>query len=197
MNNLDTWKYLQANGYFIKHNCYKDFQLAKEDPKLIEKIKERIIVEIGCGYGRETYYFSKYAHGVFAIDVCEEILEVAEETVQKFGKLEKVQYILAENYKNIITRPIHFVYAKHVFQHITPEIATDYLNYFKNLLTSDGEVDILFRYGGRKNYPQNKEPLVEYILPEIDELFEGYTITDIIETKSNNYELWRIKANVT
>jgi len=196
MGNLDNWKYLQKNGYFKNHNCYKNFQLASEDPQLIEKIKDKIIVEIGCGYGRETHYFSKYARYIYAIDVSQDTLDLVQKTIIKHGIIKNVAFVLAEEYKNKINEPIDFLYSNYVFQHITPEIAKDYLTYFKKLLTSDGEVNILLRHGGKKKYPIKKEPLIEYTLPEINELFEGYEITDIIETKNTNYTHWRIKAHV-
>ncbi len=197
MNNLNTWKYLQANNYFANHNCYKNFQLAKEDSKLIEKIQDKVVVEIGCGYGRETYYFSKYVKEIYAIDVSNEILDLTKQTIIKFGKIWNVEYILAEEYKYLIKNPIDFVYSKHVFQHITPEFAKDYLSHFLYLLTPDGEIDILFRIGNRKDYPINQEPLVEYTLSELGNLFEGYNILDVIKEKGKNYDLWRVKANVT
>jgi len=194
MNNLDTWKYLQAHNYFANHNCYKTFHLAEVNFDLTEKIKNKVMVEIGCGYGRESYYFSKYVSKLYAIDVSDDILNLTKETVQTHGFIDLVKFVLAESYKTEIYEPINYVYAKHVFQHITPELAKDYLQYFKTLLTKDGEVDILLRYGSRKIYPENREPLVEYNLPEIEQLFEGYTITDMQFDKGKDYELWRIIA---
>lgn len=197
MNNLDTWKYLQANNYFKNHNCYKKFQLAKEDPKLIEKIKGKIMVEIGCGYGRETYYFSKHARNIYAIDVSNHILELTKEIVKKHGKFDKVQYILAEEYKKYIKEPIDFIYSKHVFQHIPYIVAEDYLEYFRYLFRNNyGEIDILFRIGNKKRFPDFKEPLFEYTEKEISCLLENFYIFDIEKQKDKNYELWRIHANV-
>ena len=55
-NNLDTWKYLQNNKYFAHHRRYKQFQFAPEDPELIKKIRNNIMVEIESVYCREKGY---------------------------------------------------------------------------------------------------------------------------------------------
>lgn len=196
MDNLNNWKYLQDNGYFAKHNCYYQFQLAVPEQEIIDKITDKVMVDIGCGYGRDTYYFSKYAKLVYAIDVSPSILQLANRFIKKNGDRKRVTFALAENYKDIITKPVDFVYSKHVFQHITPTMAKAYMKFFHKQLKVDGSVDLLFRIGEKKNYPKNSEPLVEYNSEEIKELFQGFKIKTIDKDVQKKYILWRIRANV-
>lgn len=196
MDNLTTWKYLQENGYFKNHKCYREFQLAPEDEEVIEEIRDKVIVDIGCGYARETYYFSKYAKKVYAIDVSPYILKGANKIIVEHGNINTVKFALAENYQEIIKEPIDFVYSKHVFQHITPRMAKKYMKFFANRLKDSGKVDLLFRIGEKKGYPKGKEPIVEYNSDEIKELFKNYKITSIDKDNQEKYKLWRIKADV-
>ena len=190
--NLYTWEYLQANNYFQNHNCYKSFQLAKEDPEIIEKIRDKVMVDIGCGYGRETYYFSKYAKKVYAIDVSSPVLNLANKFISEYGNYRTVKFVLAKEYEDIIKEPIDFVYSRHVFQHITPHLAKRYLKHFAQILR--GEIDILFRVGDKKKYPLMKEPLVEYTNLELAEMLEKYHFLNVKDQIGNNYHLRRIHA---
>lgn len=199
-NNLLTWQYLQCRNYFGKHNCYKNFQLAPEDPVLIEKIRGKVVVEIGCGYGRETHYLAKYAKKVYAIDVSPEVLALAKTTLNRKKVSNKVTLVLAENYKEIIKEPVDYVYSRYVFQHIVPFLAKDYLNFFNTKLTKDGEIDIQLRVGDKKGFPVKGEPIVEYQLSEIKELFKDYHIITF-KTKSgisgkSNYTIGYLQGKV-
>jgi len=194
-HNLRVWKKLQQNDYFANHKQYKNFQLALEDSEIIEKIKDKVIVDIGCGYGRETYYFSKYAKKVYGIEVSSKILNEAFDFIKMHGDIYKVKLVLAEHYEKKILLPIDFVYARHVFQHISPKLCKQYLDFFRRVLTPEGEIDILFRIGTQKRYCKKPEPLIEYSPKEIKELFKQYHIISIKKEKGKGYYFWRIKAN--
>lgn len=192
---LDTWKVLQEQEYFKTHRCYQGLHLAQENMDIVEQIKDKVIVEIGCGYGRETQYFTRYAKKVYAIDVSEKILALTCETVRHHGNIDRLYPITAENFQLKINEPIDFLYSQYVFQHITPIQAKDYLTHFKPLLK--GNLQILFRIGTRKEYPDLKEPLVEYTESELKELLNGFTITNIVKDETNKYKLWNITAYVS
>lgn len=194
MNNLENWKNLQEDGYFENHRCYNEFQIAPVDIDLIPRIKNKVIVEIGCGYGRETCWFSKHATKVYAIEVSDVILEKAKHFVAKHGDISKVEFILYSDYQKLIKERIDFVYSRHVFQHISPAIAVGYLNFLAPILK--GEVDILFRMGLKKRDVVGEEPLIEYKKIEIIKIFKKYRIRSIQEIIGRGYKFWRIKAYI-
>ena len=71
---LRTWWQKQvAEGYF------KEFVFSFSQPHLIERLhlsKESCILEVGCGYGRETSQFVKISGHVQAVDLADVALEL-------------------------------------------------------------------------------------------------------------------------
>ena len=70
MTTIELWKKLQQNGYFKKHRLYKTFDYSVADWSCY---KDKVVAEIGCGYGRETVPIAKEAKKVYAIDVVEDL----------------------------------------------------------------------------------------------------------------------------
>ncbi len=174
---LKTWKYLQNHLYFEKHRVYQHENIDIVPYIDLSMIKDKIVVEIGCGYGRETVYFAKHAKKVYAIEVSDTIIEKAKRyCLKQNGNLDNIQFVLADKYNTNIPQGIDFVYSRHVFQHLTPQQTQDYINIFYNKLNKGGYFCSQFYLGNTKKYPQNAEPEVRYTTSEILDLFKDYQL---------------------
>lgn len=182
-NLLNTWKYLHVNDYFENHKLY-DMTKVFKPPMITKKnIENKIIVEIGCGYGRHTVWFSKYVKEIYAIDVSSTILNKAKKFTGKRTK-KKIEFILAENYKKLIPKNIDLIYCYLVFQHLHKKETQDYINTFYKKLKSNGLFIAQFFSGNSEKYYEFKEPKITYNIEQIQELFKLYK-TDIIEIKKS------------
>ena len=181
---LNIWKKLQDKDYFKHHRCHN---FVPTKPKTIDEkdIKDKIVVEIGGGYGRETAYISQIAKKVYFVEVSQKILNEAKGYITKYGNITKIDFILTENYKSQVPDNIDYVYAFRVFQHITPQQVKDYINTFYNKLKIGGKIHIDFAIGTAKQWKKDKEPRVHYNMTEIVKFFDKFKIETNIETISN------------
>lgn len=172
---LETWKKLQKEGYFNKHPLY---EMNFGFPHCVdyEHIKDKNVVEIGCGYGRESVFFNNYVNCMWAIDVTQDILEKAKTNLINSGSSYGTFFVLAENYKKEIPNNIDYVYALHVFQHLAPEQTKDYIDTMYKKLMVGGRFNAQFYIGTDKMMDEGKEPRVQYTKKEVLGLFENYKI---------------------
>lgn len=171
MDNLQNWKNLQENKYFENHPLYNMNKYDNPHCVDIHDIINKNVAEIGCGYGRETFFFSEYANYVYAIDVSETILNKMD-----LEEYEHVIPVLAEDYKEKIPDEIDYVYALHVFQHLTLEQTKDYINTFFKKLKKGGKFNAQFYLGTDKYMEEGKEPRICYTKEEALHLFKKYRI---------------------
>jgi len=189
-NTLSIWKYLIRNNYFEKHKLY-DFTPVIPNTIEYNDIKDKIVVEIGCGYGRETWYIASLAKKVYAIDVSSNILDKAKKFITKQnGHTDNIEFLTAEEYKDKIPNNVNFVYSRLVFQHITPIQSKDYIDTFYNKLNYDGKILIQFRLGSTKGACRNKEPNFQYSLEEVRDFFNKADLDIIKEEIKNNKHLY-------
>lgn len=172
---LDIWKELQANNYFEKIRFYNGFPLINSFPI---DVKNKVIVEIGCGYGRATVYFSNNAKKVYAIDVSIDVFEKNQLFLERNGNINKVKFVLANKYKAIIPNEIDLVYSEHVFHHLTIEQIEEYIDFFYNKLKLGGIFYSQFLLGEEIKYFKtgNNEPVLQLPLKQVLELFKKYKI---------------------
>ena len=170
---LDIWKKLQIEGYFDKHPLYDIQEVGIPHCVEINDIAKKVVVDIGCGYGRDTWFFHLYAKKVYGIDVSKEILILAKKCMQD---AKNIEFVLAEEYKKKIPLSIDYVYALHVFQHLHPEQAKDYINTFRKRLKPNGKMNVQFYIGKDKIMEDGKEPKVQYSKEEAMVLFKDFKI---------------------
>lgn len=193
MNNLQNWQYLQKQNYFANHRCYSDFHLAT--PAIgTYNVHGKIIVEIGCGYGRETVWFSNHAKLVYAIDVSDTIIQQARKMVTLYGNSQKVIFLLSTDMEKIPNN-IDIIYSVYVFQHLTPEQTKNYIDTLYQKLEYFGQFIAHFRMGKKQEYyPDKQEPLVIYPETEIINMFKKYTVQSIDTKIGQNYQHLYITA---
>ncbi len=173
---LDIWRKLQENGYFSNHRLYKNFQLGIPAYVNAEEICNKKIAEIGCGYGRETVYFSMLAKKVYAIDVSSIILDQTKEFVTKHGQIDKVELVLADECKDKIPSRLDYVYSRLVFQHLAPMQMFNYIKLFHSKLKKGGKINIQFKLGNSVLYRFGCEPDIRLSKELILSFFKGYKI---------------------
>lgn len=178
MSTLPTWKYLQENDYFEKHLLYNTFVTHSPDWVNVNDIQDKVVVEIGGGYGRQTVFFGKFASKVYMIEVSDRIISKAKWYVTKMHKLVNVQFILAEDYFTTLPGSLDYGYSYLVFQHMTPMQCAEYINVVYDRLKVGGKVSFQFRLGDTQVYGENIEPTVCYTWKDIVRMMKAYTMID-------------------
>jgi len=134
----DWWTNKVANGYFTNKVW------AFSQPQLINKfdLKNKPILEIGGGYGRETSQFAKLSDKVYVIDISQPSIDLIKENVPSaIGK--------AYNGTNIpyADDKFDFVYSCFVIQHMSKVDAKKLMKDITRVLSPSGYALIEF-YGG-------------------------------------------------
>ena len=174
---LDTWKKLQKEGYFEKHVLYQNRPVGLPHCVDVEDILGKNVVEIGCGYGRDTIMFSEFAEVTYAVDVSDDILQkMVDHVTNQREYYPTIIPVLAEDYKELIPNNIDYVYALHVIQHLTIEQTKDYIETFYEKLKVGGKINFQFYIGTDKIIEEGKEPKVCYQKKEALGVFKKYKI---------------------
>jgi len=180
----ERWKELQGKGYFANHRLYKDFHFTKPKHLALESLTGKTIAEIGCGYGRETFYLASYAKKVFAIDVTEDTLLLNQGYLEGFTN---VKYVLANEYKNKIRNKLDLVYSRLVFQHIELDTMKEYIDWAYKKLKVGGQIMIQFSIGDNVKPDAMPEPIIQITKPQLKELVDRYVTINLIDDVGEGY----------
>lgn len=173
-SNLDCWQELQEQDYFGTHRCYQDRDAPGDyDVKQIERFvalkpSDNVVV-IGCGYGRETKHIAPHVSMVWGIDVSERVLHdawwyLASEAIFNF------QPVLAKDYAAEIPDGIDLVYSLVTLQHLTRDLAQDYLQTLGRKLAPEGRMVLQYlesEHGTEDAELKVYEPSVSWTPPQI------------------------------
>jgi len=166
----DWWTKKVANGYFTNKVW------AFSQPQLIAKfdLKNKAILEIGGGYGRETFQFAKLSNQTYVIDISQPSIDLIKDNVPSaIGKSYNGTDIPYENDK------FDFVYSCFVIQHMSKNDARKLMHNIQRVLKPTGSALIEF-YGGAYEAGKNKD---HYSGEKFDGMFNnGYTKKEIEET---------------
>src|SRR5262249_39018009 len=131
-----------------------------------------VVVNIGCGYGREALHIAPRVAHVYGIDVSEELLARTAGFLATNGAA-NFTGLPAEIYKDVITERIDFVYSLVVMQHLTRDLARDYINTLGARLAPDGRMLIQFihelydRVDEADAELRDYEPSISWTAPQI------------------------------
>jgi len=180
---INTWKYLQKTNYFENHRLFREFQIV--NPKHVKEsdIKDKRVVEIGCGYGRNSVYFAKHAKKLFVVDVNDHIINKTKKTLKRFNN---VQYYTVDNYKEIPSR-LDYVYSALVFQHISKEEMKEYIDFFYTKLKKKGKIVVQFNIGDSENIPVQAEPMIKVTEEFVNSLFVKFLKVEYIKDAGEKY----------
>jgi SAM-dependent methyltransferase len=124
---------------------YKDLiendQLVKEN---LGNLKDKIVLEIGCGTGRITEFISKNCKKVIAVDISEEMINEGQERLKNLTNIDFV----AGNGLNypIEDNSVDFVFSYIVFQHMpNKKVVEENLKNAKRVLKEGGIAKIQVR----------------------------------------------------
>lgn len=185
METNKTWQYLQDHNYFLHHRLYNKFEVVPPSYVDMTDIKDKVVMDIGMGYGRHLAWFSKYASKVYGLEINKKIIEEARAFITEKGDIKKATLMLY-NECNKINKPLDYVFCRFVFQHIEKESCQNYMNFINKFLRKEGKINLQFRLGKEVKIVENKEPVVEYTLKEIDGLLSNFEINSIEINKNNN-----------
>ena len=172
---LEIWKHLQEKDYFKNHKLYNKFEVVIPKDIAIKDIKNKNIMDYGCGYGRNMAWFSNYAKKVIGVDVSSKILKETLIFVKKHGNLNKCLFLLSESYAKHI-KNLDYIFCRFVFQHINKFETAKCIEVFSKALKKNGLLNVQFRLGMRTYIEPNEEPIVEYTEEEIRELLSQFRI---------------------
>lgn len=139
--------------------------------------QDKVVCEIGVGYGRLSANFKTAKH-IYGIDVSEELFETTEKYLELKGfSRDRFDLFLADQYQETIPKGGDLVFSFIVFQHIPKTFQVDYLNFFSQWLNPGGELLIQFMVGDIECYPMNQEPSFFWAVPELFRVIQGLPLT--------------------
>jgi ubiquinone/menaquinone biosynthesis C-methylase UbiE len=106
---------------------------------------DKTIVEIGCGLGRMSHFFSERFKKVYALDVSAEMIKRSR---KEWGNLKNIEFILGsgEDLKPVPDSAVDLVFSFIVLQHVLkPEIVLNYIYETGRVLKKHGKAFLQFR----------------------------------------------------
>lgn len=155
---------LQDDSWFYRSIIRDRYAIDPED---------KIVCEIGIGYGRLSANFKAAKH-IYGIDVSLELFETTAKYLglKGFGN-DKFTLLLNDNYQSQISSKGDFVFSLIVFQHIPRSFQVDYLRFFADWLNPGGEMLIQFLVGERPDIPLGDQPSFFWRVPDLFEVVCG------------------------
>ena len=181
----ETWKKLHIDGYFKNHRLYNSFEPIRPHTMNELDIKDKFVLDLGCGFGRHMHWMCQHAAFVYGIDVDNIILNQTKEYLKLFNNfgLETV-----ETYKNNINIKFDYIFSRYVFQHISKDQTKEYINWIYDNLNIGGTIDLQFRIGDKLGFIDGIEPRTEHSIEEVSTLLSRFKIIyKELKNKDNLY----------
>lgn len=201
-NNLPYWQKMQEQGYFEKHPLYggehDGLALFGSEVEIIHCYtslkRDMNVVVIGCGYGRESTLIAPHVRHVYGIDVSDIILDKARAFTAAHG-VTNFTAVPADRWQQEIPDDIDLVYCMVVFQHLTRDLVSDYINGLTRKLNYDGKMLCQFcesQYGTNDATMDVYEPNVSWTADQIRDLLRksGLNLYKLDTTLVNNDVCW-------
>lgn len=201
-NNLRYWQKMQEQGYFEKHPLYggehDGLALFGSEVEIIHRYtclkRDMNVVVIGCGYGRESTLIAPHVRHVYGIDVSDIILDKARAFTAAHG-VTNFTAVSADRWQQEIPDDIDLVYCMVVFQHLTRDLVSDYINGLTRKLNYDGKMLCQFcesQYGTNDATMDVYEPNVSWTTDQIRDLLRksGLNLYKLDTTLVNNDVCW-------
>jgi|TARA_B100001964_G_scaffold235706_1_gene296259 SAM-dependent methyltransferase len=152
-NNTKYWnKFYKKHTLIIKPSNFSQF-IKKE---FLKKKKIKNILEIGCGNGRDTFYFSKYATKIVSIDNSQQAIIKSKNN----ERMQKNIIFLKKNILsrfNVVVKNFDLIYAR-FFLHTINSIEEDiFLNLLKKISNKKTIVALEFRTTKDKLFKKGKK----------------------------------------
>ena len=152
-NNPKYWnKFYKKHTLIIKPSNFSQF-IKKE---FLKKKKIKNILEIGCGNGRDTFYFSKYATKIVSIDNSQQAIIKSKNN----ERMQKNIIFLKKNILsrfNVVVKNFDLIYAR-FFLHTINSIEEDiFLNLLKKISNKKTIVALEFRTTKDKLFKKGKK----------------------------------------
>lgn len=205
-SNLVYWQKLQDKDYFERHSTYRglvDLQIVDvpdAECGVIEWFRpltgEEKVVVIGCGYGRESVHIARRVAHVWGIDVNQRVLDKAIRYTRQHD-VANFTTVLAESFSATIPDNIDVVFSIVVFQHITRDLAKNYLGVLGRKLSPNGKMVIQFLENlnsdsGNDAELRVYEPSVSYNIRQVVEIAEplGLRLEGARSYMASSNQLW-------
>ncbi len=105
--------------------------------KAIGNVKDKTILDIGCGNGDDVIYFSKVARKIYGIDASLDLISKAKENCKTIPNIE-LDHALASDLRIFLDDYFDMVISKNVFMHLSNFELNKCYNEIKRILKTDG-----------------------------------------------------------
>ncbi|MDD5417716.1 MAG: class I SAM-dependent methyltransferase [Candidatus Nanoarchaeia archaeon] len=178
-----------AESYALENDSEDVFDVMKP---LLDRFKshtgyDKIILDAGCGHGRDAWYLTQSAYDVVGIDLSDRILDIARKRAPRaeFFKMDM---------RNLLFSADIFdgIWACASFLHIPKQESYDVLSQFYRVLKSDGVLFLCVKEGDSEGFVSSKSYggceryFSYYSLYELEKLLNnsGFEIFEAVKTKS-------------
>jgi cyclopropane fatty-acyl-phospholipid synthase-like methyltransferase len=167
------WSVLTHSDYkpnLIKNNYEQFYKTGEEQIKYFENIlqkhnktlKDKIILDFGCGVGRLTNACSFYSTNVYGMDISEEHLKIARD------KVKSAKFYIVNNINNLPKLPNNpeIIISLITLQHNVPRFIKKYLIQLLSLLKNEGIALIHIPYKVSSSLVNSPNKMQMHFLPK-------------------------------
>ena len=177
MKNESTnyWKKFYKNKKFLnKLNFPSQFSVFT----LSEKQNENTVIEIGCGNGRDSFFFSKYFKNIYAFDKCDSAIQYNISNYKKIKNLNFIEYDINDNFNFFKLKKMKkLLYARFFLHSLKDNEILKFIELSSKLLNKNEKVFIEYRVIEDKNKKKIfKNHFRNYLNPkQIEKFFIKYS----------------------
>lgn len=147
--NSNYWKkFYKSKKNLNKLNFPSQFSIFT----LSEKQNENAVIEIGCGNGRDSLFFSKYFKNIYAFDKCDNIIKHNSNTYKKIKNLNFFEYDINDDFNFFKLNKIKkLLYARFFLHSLKDNEILKFINLSSKLLNKNEKVFLEYRVIEDKN----------------------------------------------
>jgi len=151
-NNKNFWNYFYKKNIKFKNSNFSQFV------KKYINIKNSSLLDIGCGNGRDTFFFSKLVKSVYGIDLSKTAIE-NNNNIKKKLKVHNTKFLNKNFIKNKIftSKKFNYIYARFFLHTINKEGEEKFFLKVKKLIKKNGLIFLEFRTIKDKTFQKGKK----------------------------------------
>jgi ubiquinone/menaquinone biosynthesis C-methylase UbiE len=158
--------------------------------------KKDIILEIGCGNGRDTFFFYKKTKNIIAIDQSKIVIKKNIQLSKKLNK--KIKFINCnfENFKKSKNQRVDFIYARFFLHTINTRQENKFIKLI-NFLKSRGKIKVALEFRTNEDKLKKKGKILNKYISFTDHYRRFINVNNFLKKiKKNCYKIIYIKQGI-